>query len=173
LLACSYIHHSLKILKVRSRFGILIESAEPREPHHFALLFGYGASAINPYMVNEIIHDQVNQGFITNINADYAIKNYNKATAKGILKIMNKIGISTLHSYRAAQIFEILGLNKTFSSKYFPNTPSRRDTKKHFQIRKLPIYYRLKLAVFIAGEERVKNTCSTQQLLLNFNKLFG
>ena len=125
LLACSYIHHSLNILKVRSKFGIIIESAEPREPHHFALLFGYGASAINPYMVNEIIHDQINSGVITTIKADYAIKNYNKAVAKGILKIMNKIGISTLHSYRAAQIFEILGLNKTFTSKYFPNTPSR------------------------------------------------
>ena len=143
LLACSYIHHSLNILKVRSKFGIIIESAEPREPHHFALLFGYGASAINPYMVNEIIHEQVNQGFITNVKADYAIKNYNKAIAKGILKIMNKIGISTLHSYRAAQIFEILGLNKTFTSKYFPYTPSRiegiglmeieKEVKKRYQ----------------------------------------
>ena len=125
LLATSYIHHSLNILKVRSKFGIIIESAEPREPHHFALLFGYGASAINPYMVNEIIHEQVKQGHITGIKADYAIANFNKAIAKGILKIMNKIGISTLHSYRAAQIFEILGLNKTFTSKYFPYTPSR------------------------------------------------
>ena len=143
LLACSYIHHSLNILKVRSKFGIIIESAEPREPHHFALLFGYGASAINPYMVNEIIRDQVNKGFITNVNADYAIKNYNKAIAKGILKIMNKIGISTLHSYRAAQIFEILGLNKTLTSKYFPYTPSRiegiglieveKEVKKRYQ----------------------------------------
>ena len=143
LLACSYIHHSLNILKVRSKFGIIIESAEPREPHHFALLFGYGASAINPYMVNEIIRDQVNKGFITNVNADYAIKNYNKAIAKGILKIMNKIGISTLHSYRAAQIFEILGLNKTLTSKYFPYTPSRiegiglieveKEIKKRYQ----------------------------------------
>jgi glutamate synthase (NADPH/NADH) large chain len=127
LLATSYIHHSLNKLKVRSKFGIIIESAEPREPHHFALLFGYGASAINPYMVNEIIHDQVNQGFITGIKGDYAVKNYNKAIAKGILKIMNKIGISTLHSYRAAQIFEILGLSKTMSAKYFPYTPSRID----------------------------------------------
>jgi glutamate synthase (NADPH/NADH) large chain len=143
LLACSYIHHSLNILKVRSKFGIIIESAEPREPHHFALLFGYGASAINPYMVNEIIHNQVNQGFIAGIKADYAVRNYNKATAKGILKIMNKIGISTLHSYRAAQIFEILGLNKTFSTKYFPYTPSRiegiglmeieKEIKKRYQ----------------------------------------
>ena len=143
LLACSYIHHSLNILKVRSKFGIIIESAEPREPHHFAALFGYGASAINPYMVNEIIYDQVNQGFITNVTADYAIKNFNKAIAKGILKIMNKIGISTLHSYRAAQIFEILGLNKNFTSKYFPYTPSRiegiglmeieKEVKKRYQ----------------------------------------
>ncbi|WP_395064537.1 glutamate synthase large subunit [Flavobacterium sp.] len=125
LLACSYIHHSLGKLKTRSKFGIIIESAEPREPHHFALLFGYGASAINPYMVNEIIHNQINNGFIKNIKPDYAIKNYNKAIAKGVLKIMNKIGISTLHSYRAAQIFEIIGLNKTFTSKYFPYTPSR------------------------------------------------
>ena len=125
LLACSYIHHTLNKLGVRSKFGIIIESAEPREPHHFALLFGYGASAINPYMVNEIIHDQVNEGHITGVKADYAIANYNKAIAKGIVKIMNKIGISTLHSYRAAQIFEILGLNKTFSTKYFPFTPSR------------------------------------------------
>jgi len=143
LLACSYIHHSLNLMKVRSKFGILIESAEPREPHHFALLFGYGASAINPYMVNEIIQDQVQKGFITNIKADYAVKNYNKAIAKGILKIMNKIGISTLHSYRAAQIFEILGLNKAFTSKYFPHTPSRiegiglmeveKEIKKRYQ----------------------------------------
>ncbi|WP_264520787.1 glutamate synthase large subunit [Flavobacterium sp. N1994] len=143
LLACSYIHHTLNTLKVRSKFGIIIESAEPREPHHFALLFGYGASAINPYMVNEIIYDQVKKGFIPDIKADYAIKNYNKAIAKGILKIMNKIGISTLHSYRAAQIFEILGLNKTVTSKYFPNTPSRiegiglmeieKEIKKRYQ----------------------------------------
>ncbi len=125
LLACSYVHHTLNKLEKRSKFGIIIESAEPREPHHFALLFGYGASGINPYMVNEIIIDQIEKGFITNIKADYAIKNFNKAIAKGIVKIMNKIGISTLHSYRSAQIFEILGLNKAFSNKYFPYTPSR------------------------------------------------
>ncbi|HBK84278.1 MAG TPA: glutamate synthase large subunit, partial [Flavobacterium sp.] len=125
LLACSYIHHTLSILKKRSKFGIIIETAETREPHHFALLFGYGASAINPYMVNEIIHNEVKNGGITDVQAEKAVVNFNKAIAKGILKIMNKIGISTLHSYRAAQIFEIIGLNKKFSSKYFPNTPTR------------------------------------------------
>ena len=125
LLACSFLHHSLNSAKKRSKFGIIIESAEPREPHHFATLFGYGASAINPYMVNEIIREKVNAGTIAGIDAEEAVQNFNKAIGKGILKIMNKIGISTLHSYRASQIFEILGLNSKFTNKYFPNTASR------------------------------------------------
>lgn len=125
LLATSYLHHSLNKKGKRSKFGIVLETAEPREPHHFATLFGYGASAINPYMVNEIIRNQVNEGVINEIDADTAVKNFNKAIGKGILKIMNKIGISTLHSYRASQIFEILGLRKGFTEKYFPFTPSR------------------------------------------------
>ena len=125
LLACSYLHHSLKNKGKRSKFGIILESAEPREPHHFATLFGYGASAINPYMVNEIISTQVKRGVIKDIKAEDAVQNFNKAIGKGLLKIMNKIGISTLHSYRASQIFEILGLKKAFTEKYFPGTPSR------------------------------------------------
>jgi len=125
LLACSYLHHSLNKLKKRSKCGIIIESAEPREPHHFATLFGYGASAVNPYMVNEIIREKVRNGSITDIDSEKAVENFNKAIGKGVLKIMNKIGISTLHSYRASQIFEILGLNTKFTNKYFPNTPSR------------------------------------------------
>ncbi|MCD6597050.1 MAG: glutamate synthase subunit alpha, partial [Bacteroidales bacterium] len=125
LLACSYLHHSLNKVQKRSKFGIIIESAEPREPHHFATLFGYGASAINPYMVNEIIREKVRNGTISGINADEAVQNFNKAIGNGVLKIMNKIGISTLHSYRASQIFEILGLDHKFSNKYFPYTPSR------------------------------------------------
>ena len=124
LLACSHVHHGLKKLKKRSKFDIIIESAEPREPHHFSLLFGYGASAINPYMVNEIIQWQVKNSFIK-INSDKAIDNFNKAIAKGIIKIMNKIGISTLHSYRGAQIFEALGLNENFINKFFSETPTR------------------------------------------------
>lgn len=125
LLACSYLHHSLNKKGKRSKFGIILESAEPREPHHFATLFGYGASAINPYMVNEIIAKQVEKGVIKNAKAEEAVQNFNKAIGKGLLKIMNKIGISTLHSYRASQIFEILGLKKAFTDKYFPGTPSR------------------------------------------------
>ncbi|PIE48683.1 MAG: glutamate synthase large subunit [Flavobacteriales bacterium] len=125
LLACSYVHHALNKTGHRSKFGIVLETAEPREPHHFATLFGYGASAINPYLVNEIIRKQVKDKNITGIDAKTAVKNFNKAIGKGILKIMNKIGISTLHSYRGSQIFEILGLKKAFVDKYFPYTPSR------------------------------------------------
>ena len=124
LLACSHVHHGLKKIKKRSKFDIVIESAEPREPHHFSLLFGYGASAINPYMVNEIIEWQVKNGTI-NLSSEKAIDNFNKAIAKGIVKIMNKIGISTLHSYRGAQIFEALGLNQNFINEYFSETPTR------------------------------------------------
>ncbi|MCM4161806.1 glutamate synthase large subunit [Antarcticibacterium flavum] len=125
LLACSYVHHTVKKHKRRSSFGIVIESAEPREAHHFALLFGYGASAINPYMVNEIIYDLANKKEIEVHDPEEAIQNFNTAIGKGIVKIMNKIGISTLHSYRGAQIFEILGLNRKFVNKYFTNTPTR------------------------------------------------
>ena len=125
LLACSCVHHSLNKNGLRSKFGIVLETAEPREPHHFATLFGYGASAINPYLVNEIIRTQVKEHIITGIDSEEAVQNFNKAVGKGILKIMNKIGISTLHSYRASQIFEIVGLKKAFVNKYFPFTPSR------------------------------------------------
>ena len=125
LLACAHVHNTFKRMSKRSKFDIVIESAEPREPHHFACLFGYGASAINPYMVNEIIEDQVNKEIIKGLTFDNAVKNYNKAVAKGIIKIMNKIGISTLHSYRGAQIFEALGLSNEFIERFFCNTPSR------------------------------------------------
>ncbi len=125
LLATSYLHHSLNHTKKRSKFGIIVESAEPREPHHFAILFGYGASAINPYMVNEIIRNKVAEDENIHIDTEKAVHNYNKAIGKGILKIMNKVGISTLHSYRASQIFEALGLSSKFIHKYFPQTPSR------------------------------------------------
>jgi len=125
LLTCSFVHHSMIKKNKRSKFGIIIESAEPREPHHFAMLFGYGASAVNPYLVNEIIHYHHKMQFLKGISINKAIVNYNEAIAKGILKIMNKIGISTLNSYRGSQIFEALGLKTNFVNKYFNNTPSR------------------------------------------------
>ncbi|GGW50148.1 glutamate synthase large subunit [Arenibacter certesii] len=125
LLACSFVNSGLQRLNKRSKLSIIIESAEPREVHHFALLFGFGASAINPYMVNEIIDEQIKELDITEYSVDEAIKNYNKAIGKGVLKVMNKIGISTLNSYRGSQLFECIGINTKTVEKYFPNTPTR------------------------------------------------
>ena len=153
LLACAHIHNSFKRLRKRSKFGIIIESAEPREPHHFSLLFGYGASAINPYMVNEIINHQVEIGNIPKINSSKAIDNFNIAIAKGIVKIMNKIGISTLHSYRGAQIYEALGLNDKFINSYFTNTASRISGIGLYEIEK-EIYSRYNKAYI---EEQTAN----------------
>ncbi len=136
LLACSFVNHQMNRLRKRSYFDIIIESAEPREPHHFATLFGYGASAINPYMVNEIIRMQVAEGFITGMDEQKAVDNFNKAIGKGILKVMNKIGISTLRSYRGSQIFEIVGFNSEFVNKYFPYTASRIEGIGLYEIEK-------------------------------------
>ncbi|KAA1247967.1 glutamate synthase large subunit [Aquimarina sp. RZ0] len=125
LLACSFINSGLQKLGKRSQVSIIIESAEPREVHHFALLFGYGASAINPYMVNEIIKEQIEDLNITDLDVEEAVNNYNKAVGKGVLKVMNKIGISTLNSYRSSQLFECIGINTKVVDKYFPNTATR------------------------------------------------
>lgn len=125
LLACSYVNSGLQARKKRSKLSIIIESAEPREVHHFALLFAFGASAINPYLVNEIIGKQIEENNIVNLTLEEAINNYNKAVGKGILKVMNKIGISTLNSYRGSQLFECIGINSKVVEKYFPNTPTR------------------------------------------------
>ena len=125
LLACSYVNSGLQRMGNRSKLSIIIESAEPREVHHFALLFGFGASAINPYLVNEIIAEQIEENDITEFTFDEAIQNYNKAIGKGILKVMNKIGISTLNSYRGSQLFECIGISTKVVDKYFPNTPTR------------------------------------------------
>ncbi|WP_338408984.1 glutamate synthase large subunit [uncultured Flavobacterium sp.] len=125
LLACSYVNHELYKIGKRAKVSLIIESAEPREVHHFALLFGYGASAINPYIVNEIVYNQVEAKDIENIAYLDAVKNYNKAIGTGVLKVMNKIGISTLNSYRGAQLFECIGLNTKVVNEYFPNTVTR------------------------------------------------
>ena len=135
LLATAHAHHALKRLKKRSKFGIIIESAEPREPHHFSLLFGYGASAINPYMINEIIINQAAEGTIE-VTAEVGIENFNQAIAKGIVKVMNKIGISTLHSYRGAQIFEALGLSQKLIDRFFVNTATRIEGIGLYEIEK-------------------------------------
>ncbi|WP_435313191.1 glutamate synthase large subunit [Cellulophaga fucicola] len=136
LLALSFVNSGLQKLGKRSKLSVIIESAEPREVHHFALLFGYGASAVNPYLVNEIIAEQIQEHDITDITFDEAIKNYNKGIGKGVLKVMNKIGISTLNSYRGSQLFECIGINTKVVDKYFPNTPTRIQGIGLYQIEK-------------------------------------
>lgn len=136
LLATSYVNSGLQRLGKRSTLSIIVESAEPREVHHFALLFGFGASAINPYMVNEIIGEQIVANDITEYTVEEAINNYNKAIGKGILKVMNKIGISTLNSYRGSQLFECIGINTKTVDKYFPNTPTRIEGIGLYEIEK-------------------------------------
>ncbi len=125
LLACSYLNNGLHELGKRSQCSVIIESAEPREVHHFAMLFAYGASAINPYIVNDIIAELIKAQELPDIDYQKAIENYNLAVGKGILKVMNKIGISTLNSYRGSQIFECLGIDSETVDKYFPGTPTR------------------------------------------------
>ncbi|MFA9290627.1 MAG: glutamate synthase central domain-containing protein, partial [Solirubrobacteraceae bacterium] len=125
LLVCSYVHHSLNKFKKRSQCDIIIESGEPREIHHYACLFGYGASAICPFLLYEILEEEIKSDQIKVKSFDEAVKNYQKAVKDGVVKVMNKIGISTLRSYHSAQIFEILGLSKDLSEKYFPYTSSR------------------------------------------------
>ncbi len=136
LLGCSYVNSGLQKLGKRSKVSIIIESAEPREVHHFALLFGYGASAINPYMVNEIIGEQIKENNITDLAFEDAIYNYNKAVGKGVLKVMNKIGISTLNSYRSSQLFECIGINTKVVDQYFPNTATRIEGIGLYEIEK-------------------------------------
>ncbi len=124
LLAVSTIHHHLIREGTRTQVGFVIESGEPREVHHFALLLGYGVTAINPYLAFETIHDQILQGNL-NIDEEKAIKNYVKSVNKGVVKILSKMGISTIRSYLGAQIFEALGINQDVVDKYFTRTPTR------------------------------------------------
>ncbi|HQU84947.1 MAG TPA: glutamate synthase large subunit, partial [Pyrinomonadaceae bacterium] len=124
LLAVSAVHHHLIREGTRTQVGFVLESGEPREVHHFALLLGYGATAINPYLAFETIHDEIKQE-IWQISEEKAIKNYVKSVSKGVVKICSKMGISTIRSYIGAQIFEVLGLNEDVIEKYFTRTPSR------------------------------------------------
>ena len=125
LLAVSGLHHHLIRQGTRTRVGIVLESGEPREVHHFAVLLGYGCGAINPYLAFETIEDMIAQGTLTDVEYYTACKNYMKAVTKGTIKIASKIGISTLQSYRGAQIFEAIGLNESLIDRYFTGTPSR------------------------------------------------
>jgi len=126
LLAVGAVHHHLIREGTRTKVGIVVESAEPREVHHMAVLIGYGAGAINPYLALETLEDLCSRGMMTReVDFHTAEKNYVKALHKGVLKVMSKMGISTLQSYRGAQIFEAVGLAQDFVDQYFTWTPSR------------------------------------------------
>ena len=125
LLAVSGLHHFLIREGLRTRVGLVLETGEAREVHHFSLLIGYGAGAINPYLAFETLGDMILEGLLTGITHQQAVKNYTKAAAKGVVKVMSKMGISTIQSYRGAQIFEAIGLRQDVIDKYFTWTPSR------------------------------------------------
>ncbi len=126
LLAMAAVHNRLVREKTRTQVALIIESGEPREVMHFALLIGYGASAINPYLAIESLHDLKRRGLLPDdVSAEYAEKNFIKAINKGLMKTFSKMGISTLQSYRGAQVFEAVGLNQFLIDRYFPGTASR------------------------------------------------
>ncbi len=135
LLAVSGVHHHLIREGTRTQVGLVLESGEPREVHHFSLLIGYGCGAINPYLAFETLDDLIRQGLLTatdpktgvttTFDHKTACKNYLKAAMKGVVKVLSKMGISTIQSYWGAQIFEAVGLKQKVVDKYFTWTPSR------------------------------------------------
>ncbi|PYM17481.1 MAG: glutamate synthase large subunit, partial [Candidatus Rokuibacteriota bacterium] len=125
LLATAAVHHHLVREGTRTRCGLVIETGDAREVHHMCLLIGYGAGAVNPWVAFETLDDMIREGLLTDIDHDQAVRNYVKALNKGILKVMAKMGISTLQSYCGAQIFEAIGLNRDVVERYFTGTASR------------------------------------------------
>ena len=125
LLAVAAVHNHLINKVLRTEIGLILESGEPREVHHFCTLIGYGVTAINPYLALETVCDLQARKRLGDITAEEAEKNYIKAAVGGIMKVMSKMGISTVRSYHGAQIFEALGLNTNFINKFFVNTPTR------------------------------------------------
>ncbi|TAM69929.1 MAG: glutamate synthase large subunit [Microbacteriaceae bacterium] len=125
LLMLSGVHHHLIRTENRMKVGIIVEAGDVREVHHVALLIGYGASAVNPYLAMETCEDLVRQGLIAGVTAEAAVKNVIKGLGKGVLKIMSKMGISTVSSYAAAQAFEAVGLSQEFVDRYFTGTTSK------------------------------------------------
>ncbi|HXY40509.1 MAG TPA: glutamate synthase large subunit, partial [Vicinamibacteria bacterium] len=125
LLAVAGVHHHLIREGTRTRVGLVLESGEPREVHHLALLIGYGAGAVNPYLAFETLHDLGRQGLLGGLDEEHAVKNYIKALSKGVVKVISKMGISTIQSYCGAQVFEAIGLQPSLIDRYFAGTPSR------------------------------------------------
>ena len=125
LLLTSAIHHHLIREKTRTKVGLIVESGEVREVHHVALLIGFGAAAVNPYLAMESAEDLVRQGVITGITPEKAVANLIKSLGKGVLKVMSKMGISTIASYTGAQVFEAIGLSREVVDEYFVGLTSR------------------------------------------------
>ena len=125
LLLCAAVHHHLVRTKARSQISLLVESGDVREVHHVALLIGYGAAAVNPYLALETVEDLVSRGIIDGISVEKAVRNYIKALGKGLLKVMSKMGVSTVASYRGAQIFEAIGLSQELVDSYFTGTTTK------------------------------------------------
>jgi glutamate synthase (NADPH) large chain len=125
LLATAAVHHYLVRAGIRTGTTLVVETAEAREVHHFALLVGYGATAINPYLAFETLEEMAGSDLLEGVGLEQAKKNYVKAIGKGLLKVISKMGISTLFSYCGAQIFEAVGLNKEVIDRYFTGTASR------------------------------------------------
>ncbi len=125
LLLTSAVHHHLIREKTRTRVGLLVEAGDVREVHHVALLVGFGAAAINPYLAMESVEDLVRSGTITGVPADKAVANLIKALGKGVLKVMSKMGISTVASYHGAQVFEAIGLSQAMVDRYFTGTTTQ------------------------------------------------
>ncbi|MBW1600274.1 glutamate synthase large subunit [Streptomyces sp. JJ38] len=126
LLLTSAVHHHLIRTKQRTQVGLLVEAGDVREVHHVALLIGYGAAAVNPYLAMESVEDLVRAGtFLEGVEAETAMRNLIKALGKGVLKVMSKMGISTVASYRGAQVFEAVGLDEEFTERYFNGTATK------------------------------------------------
>ncbi|GAA3874265.1 glutamate synthase large subunit [Streptomyces sedi] len=126
LLLTSTVHHHLIRTKQRTQVGLLVEAGDVREVHHVALLIGYGAAAVNPYLAMESVEDLVSRGtYLPGLDAETAIGNLIKALGKGVLKVMSKMGISTVASYRGAQVFEAIGLDAAFVDRYFHGTTTK------------------------------------------------
>ena len=125
LLLTAAVHHHLVREKTRTQVGLVIETGDAREVHHMALLIGYGAAAVNPYLALDSIDDMISEGLLEGISPRQARRNYMKAACKGVLKVMSKMGISTVASYTGAQVFEAIGLDGALIDEYFSGTSSR------------------------------------------------
>jgi glutamate synthase (NADPH/NADH) large chain/glutamate synthase (ferredoxin) len=125
LLAVSAVHHHLVRTKQRTTVALVVESGDAREVHHIGMLIGFGAAAVNPYLAFESIEDLIREGELTGIEPAAAVRNYLKALGKGVMKVMSKMGISTVASYTGAQIFEAVGIDKDVIDEYFTGTPTQ------------------------------------------------